>query len=72
MLDSKVVGLSPYQKGSLCSFMYQHKVGGGRGVRDNRGNLGGGCERREPFAIMPSIMPPPTIEIATLDIVVWR
>jgi len=56
----------------LCSFMYQHKVGGGRGVCDNGGNLGGGCERREPFAVTPSIAPPPTIEIETLDIVVWR
>jgi len=52
----------------LCSFMYQHRVGGDRGVRDNGGNLGSGCERWEP----PSIAPPPTIDIATLDIVVWR
>ena len=59
-LDSKIVGLCPYQKG------------GGRGVRDNRGNLGGGCERREPFAVTLSIAPPPTIEIAMLDIVFWR
>ena len=41
-------------------------------MRDNGGNVGGGCERREPFAITPSIAPPPTIEIAMLDIVVWR
>ena len=41
-------------------------------MRDNRGNLGGGCERREPFAVKPSIAPLPTIDIATLDIVVWR
>ena len=40
-------------------------------MRDNRGNQGGGCERREPFSITQSIAPPPTIEIATLDIVVW-
>ena len=43
-----------------------------RGLRDNGGNLGGGCERREPFAVTPSIAPPPTIEIAMLDIVIWR
>ena len=36
------------------------------------GNLGGGCERREPFAVTPSIAPLPTIEIAMLDIVFWR
>ena len=41
-------------------------------MRDNGGNLGGGCERREPFAVRPSIVPPQTIEIETLDIVVWR
>jgi len=52
--------------------MYQHKVGGGRGVHDNGGNRGGGCERREPFAVTLSIAPPPTIEIVTLDIVVWQ
>ena len=39
-------------------------------MRDNRGNLGGGCERREPFAITLSIAPPPTIEIAMLDIAI--
>jgi hypothetical protein len=41
-------------------------------VRDNGGNRGGGCERREPFAVTPSIAPSPIIEIVMLDIVIWR